>query len=302
MRVLVSCHVGDPNVLPNPDKFQTIKLTDIFFPIIFCFGFLVNRKKPSNNNTLIVWSSNQIKPFESGLITLLRVQKPSPKMASPHHHLHGCCHPCTTTTSAVCRSCSCSCSSSSYNYGYVVTPCHNPPPPDPHLLHHLHPSPASTQPPHPHSSFSNPSYVAQSFHPLQPDLQREGYFRELYHHQQEQQGGLDHSQPVISSLSRRIAALESSLRHHAASRSQSLRDAAARTIQTYFRAFLVRRSRTLRQLKDLASIKSAINVLKSSVSDNNPLDPLALSRKALHLLLKLDSIQVTNCFVIYLLR
>lgn len=129
---------------------------------------------------------------------------------------------------------------------------------------------------------SNPPYdAAQSFHPLPPDLQREDYFRELHHHQQ----------PIISSLSRRIAALESSLRHHAASRSQSLRDAAARTIQTYFRAFLVRRSRTLRQLKDLASIKSAINVLKSSVSDNNPLDPLALSHKALQLMLKLDSIR-----------
>lgn len=120
-------------------------------------------------------------------------------------------------------------------------------------------------------------------------MHREGYFRELHHNQQGV--GVSYSEPIVSSLLHRIAALESSLRRQSSSHSQSLRDAAARTIQIHFRAFLVRRSKTLRQLKDLASIKSTINVLKSSVSDNTSFDPLALSHRALHLLLKLDSIQ-----------
>ncbi|KAL0343824.1 UNVERIFIED_CONTAM: BAG family molecular chaperone regulator 8, chloroplastic [Sesamum angustifolium] len=72
--------------------------------------------------------------------------------------------------------------------------------------------------------------------------------------------------PTIVSLLRRIAVLESALHSHSSS-SQSLRDAAARTIQSHFRAFLLRRSRTLRQLKDLASIKSTLCSLKSSVSE-----------------------------------
>lgn len=70
-----------------------------------------------------------------------------------------------------------------------------------------------------------------------------------------------------------------------------MRDAAARTIQAHFRAFLVHRSRTLRQLKDLASIKSALASLKSSLSRHAFVDFDSLSHKAMDLLLKLDSIQ-----------
>ncbi|KAL2528632.1 BAG family molecular chaperone regulator 8 [Forsythia ovata] len=100
------------------------------------------------------------------------------------------------------------------------------------------------------------------------------------------------TQPTVSSLVRRIAALESSIhRHSSSSSSQSLRHAAARTIQTHFRAFLVRRSRTLRQLKNLASIKSTLNILKSCVSENTGFDYEAISQKATCLLLKLDCIQ-----------
>lgn len=95
----------------------------------------------------------------------------------------------------------------------------------------------------------------------------------------------------------RINALESSL--HSFSKASScssypsfsLKDAAARVIQTHFRAFLVHRSRTLRQLKDLAFIRSSLNTLKLSVSNNIHFDPQAVSQKAMDLLLKLDSFQ-----------
>lgn len=66
---------------------------------------------------------------------------------------------------------------------------------------------------------------------------------------------------------------------------------AARVIQTHFRAFLVSRSRTLRQLKELALIKSAFNSLKSSVSNKTHFDFHVVSQKALDLLLILDSLQ-----------
>lgn len=98
----------------------------------------------------------------------------------------------------------------------------------------------------------------------------------------------------LTALLRRIAALESSLRRISSSshRScQSLRDAASRTIQTHFRAFLARRSRTLRQLKQLASIKTTLNILKSSVSGKPHFDTQAVSHRAMDLLVKLDSIQ-----------
>uniref|UniRef100_A0A2N9GCF2 BAG domain-containing protein n=1 Tax=Fagus sylvatica TaxID=28930 RepID=A0A2N9GCF2_FAGSY len=71
----------------------------------------------------------------------------------------------------------------------------------------------------------------------------------------------------------------------------SLRDLAARVIQTHFRAFLVRRSRTLGHLKDLALIKSAFNSLKSSFSSETHFDFDVLSHKAMDLPLKLDSVQ-----------
>ncbi|KAJ6860858.1 BAG family molecular chaperone regulator 8 [Populus alba x Populus x berolinensis] len=103
---------------------------------------------------------------------------------------------------------------------------------------------------------------------------------------------------VLASLLQRINTLESSLHQFSASctnnhnyPSHSLRDTAARVIQTHFRAFLVHRSRTLRQLKELAFIKSSLNSLKSSISTESHFDFKVASHKAKGLLLKLDSIQ-----------
>ncbi|PHT91934.1 hypothetical protein T459_07047 [Capsicum annuum] len=98
---------------------------------------------------------------------------------------------------------------------------------------------------------------------------------------------------IVTSLLRRIAALESSLRRTSSPprTRQTLRDAAARTIQTHFRAFLARRSRTLRLLKQLASIKTTLYVLKSLVSGKTHFDARAVKHKALDLLVRLDSIE-----------
>ncbi|XP_057774889.1 BAG family molecular chaperone regulator 8, chloroplastic-like [Salvia miltiorrhiza] len=54
------------------------------------------------------------------------------------------------------------------------------------------------------------------------------------------------------------------------------------------------RSITLRHLKDLASIKSSLGFLKSSVSQKTHFDYDAVYRKAANLLLKLDAIQGGN--------
>ncbi|XP_054803010.1 BAG family molecular chaperone regulator 8, chloroplastic [Prosopis cineraria] len=103
---------------------------------------------------------------------------------------------------------------------------------------------------------------------------------------------------AIASLLCRIEALESSLRWisssshgYRPSSNYSLRDSAARVIQTHFRAFLVRRSRTLRQLKELGCIKSRFNALKSLLSNDAYIDYAALSGEALALLLRLESIE-----------
>ncbi|GAB4831720.1 hypothetical protein Ancab_005732 [Ancistrocladus abbreviatus] len=98
---------------------------------------------------------------------------------------------------------------------------------------------------------------------------------------------------MFLSLLQRVNNLESSLHRFSfsSSCSFSLRDIAARTIQTHFRAYLVRRSRALRQLKELASIKSSLNSLKSSLSLQTYLDVDSLSRKATDLLLQVDAIQ-----------
>ncbi|CAL5191142.1 unnamed protein product [Lathyrus oleraceus] len=97
-------------------------------------------------------------------------------------------------------------------------------------------------------------------------------------------------QSTISSLLHRIESLESSLNHHHHTH-QSLRHSAATIIQTHFRSFLVRRSRTLRNLKHLASIKSSFISLQSSFSTHTHFDFPPLSLKAVNLLLQLDSIQ-----------
>ncbi|PON40781.1 BAG family molecular chaperone regulator [Parasponia andersonii] len=119
-------------------------------------------------------------------------------------------------------------------------------------------------------------------------------------HQQLEEEEEEETHLLISSLVSRIEALEASLHRFSLDRSHhhsSLRDMAARVIQTQFRAFLVRRSRTLSELKDLALIKSAFTSLKSSLSNETHFDFHALSRKAMDLLVKLDSIQGDDSMV-----
>jgi hypothetical protein len=72
---------------------------------------------------------------------------------------------------------------------------------------------------------------------------------------------------------------------------------AARTIQGHFRRFLARRSRTLRQLKELAILRSKAASLRGSLSGSGRRrckDPAAVSEAAMGLLLHLDGIQVTQ--------
>jgi hypothetical protein len=73
---------------------------------------------------------------------------------------------------------------------------------------------------------------------------------------------------------------------------------AARTIQEHFRRFLARRSRTLRQLKELAILRSKAASLRGSLSGTGRRrckDPVAVSEAAMGLLLHLDGIQVMQC-------
>ncbi|KAA0039443.1 BAG family molecular chaperone regulator 8 [Cucumis melo var. makuwa] len=108
---------------------------------------------------------------------------------------------------------------------------------------------------------------------------------------------LHHS--TVSSLLSRIEALESSLPRVFASHlpSQSLRHVAASTIQTHFRAFLVRRSRAFSELKDLAIIKSRYESLQSSFSNGLYFDRNAISLEIMDFLLHLDSIQSSDPMV-----
>ena len=132
----------------------------------------------------------------------------------------------------------------------------------------------------------------------EPSSHKKNYHQKSnIHFQQEDDPQQTHF--VLSSLLQRINTLESSLHQFSACssnnhscHSHSLRDTAARVIQTHFRAFLVHRSRTLRQLKELAFIKSGFNSLKSSISTESHFDFKVVSHKAMDLLLKLDSIQV----------
>ncbi|KAK1699130.1 hypothetical protein QYE76_015827 [Lolium multiflorum] len=74
----------------------------------------------------------------------------------------------------------------------------------------------------------------------------------------------------------------------------SERELAARTIQEHFRRFLARRSRTLRQLKELAILRSKAASLRGSLSGSGRgrcKDPVAVSEAAMGLLLHLDGIQ-----------
>ncbi|KAJ0255108.1 hypothetical protein HA466_0099130 [Hirschfeldia incana] len=68
----------------------------------------------------------------------------------------------------------------------------------------------------------------------------------------------------------------------------TVKDSAARVIQTRFRSYLVRRSVSLRELKELARIESSFVSLRSS-KEHFPLG--AVSREATRLLLRLDSVE-----------
>ncbi|GER45317.1 calmodulin-binding family protein [Striga asiatica] len=177
-------------------------------------------------------------------------------MASHHHHLRH--HPTAATFCCCCP---------------PYPPCHHhpplPPPPDCNPIYH--------HPPQPHL-YPAPTPISDS-HQHRPSF-REGYYDEERE-----------TQHTIASLLRRISVLESALRGSTSSSSYSLRDAAARTIQAHFRAFLLRRSRTLRQLKDLASIKSALAILKSSVTKQIQFDYDLMYHQAMELARKLDTVQ-----------
>ncbi|KAA3456070.1 BAG family molecular chaperone regulator 8, chloroplastic [Gossypium australe] len=193
-------------------------------------------------------------------------------MACHHHHHHQHHH----TSATCCSTCSCS-------------QCFQPAPassPFPQQSDHLLQALASLLQPQ-QNHYLNQTHLLKSF-------QDQNFATKNHHFHQKHQEQPDF---LISSLVSRINALESSL--HSFSKASScssypsfsLKDAAARVIQTHFRAFLVHRSRTLRQLKDLAFIKSSLNTLKLSVSNNIHFDPQVVSQKAMDLLLKLDSFQ-----------
>ncbi|XVF60646.1 hypothetical protein PTKIN_Ptkin08bG0064900 [Pterospermum kingtungense] len=193
-------------------------------------------------------------------------------MASHHHHATTCC------------------STSSCSHCCQPPP---PPPPPPHLqqseqlLQALASLLFQTQ--QNHYLNQNQTHLLKTFRD-----QNSASKIHHFHHKQKHQEVPDF---VLSSLVSRINALESSLQHFSRTSNSSsypscsLRDAAARVIQTHFRAFLVHRSRTLRQLKDLAFIKSSLKSLKLSISNKTHFDYEAASRKAMDLLLKLDSFQ-----------
>ncbi|XP_043695441.1 BAG family molecular chaperone regulator 8, chloroplastic [Telopea speciosissima] len=191
-------------------------------------------------------------------------------MASHPHHHH-----CNSNQLSSSCSCSCCCSCNSSHPSQVSQS----PTTDP-LLQALAAQLLQSSETHLYAQYLKPQ-------------QHQFHQKQLYQKQQQHQ----QTQSLLSSLLRRIEALESSLHQIPPSPSPppppsiSLRDIAARIIQTHFRAFLVRRSQTLRQIKDLAFIKASLNSLKSSISDGSQIKPEVLSQKAMDLLLKLDSIQ-----------
>ncbi|WCJ25629.1 BAG family molecular chaperone regulator 8 chloroplastic [Euphorbia peplus] len=196
------------------------------------------------------------------------------------HHLYHQHHPQNPTPIPVVNAAACNC-----HYNQCCS--QSPPPPhhlsiDPIILQSLTLLLQNQQPNHHTRKTPNPKlqFQAQKLH-------------------SEFHGEDQLTHPLISSLLQRITSLESSLaQFHASSSpgmryhpSNSLREAAARVIQAHFRVFLVRRSRTLSQLQDLAFIKSSFNSLKSSISSKTQFNYRVVSQKAMDLLLKLDSIQ-----------
>ncbi|KAF3668676.1 putative galacturonosyltransferase 14-like [Capsicum annuum] len=205
-------------------------------------------------------------------------------MASHHHYHHPYPTAATTNpTTPITTICYCYSCHPTPTPTPTPTPYPHPPPPNPHSTPHYTHYP----PPHPHLCTSHPT-------PYNPPTQCQCEpFHQNHHHFQEFKVTDQQTDSIVTSLLRRIAALESSLRRTSSPprTRQTLRDAAARTIQTHFRAFLARRSRTLRLLKQLASIKTTLYVLKSLVSGKTHFDARAVKHKALDLLVRLDSIE-----------
>ncbi|KAF9624119.1 hypothetical protein IFM89_008057, partial [Coptis chinensis] len=185
-------------------------------------------------------------------------------MASPHSH-HHCHHQQQQTYHSTCYSC---CTSSCCSSLYQQQQPHFSPPCPPHHLQY-------------HPQISTTTITDPLYQPLYSNLNIPQQPK-----QHNEQDNKKKTQALLTSLLRRIDALESTLPHFS-----SLRDIAARTIQTHFRAYLVRRSRTLRHLKHLAMIKTSLNYLKNAVSDKPRFNYQAISQKAMDLLLKLDFIQ-----------
>ncbi|CAA7393478.1 unnamed protein product [Spirodela intermedia] len=172
----------------------------------------------------------------------------------------------------------------------------------------LHPPPAAAAPSPPSYQFCHEEYQGFQFPSQQRGQQRRDHQHQYQQHQHErQQQPQPQAQSLIRSLLRRIAALESAIpgvssspptaemqaaspRGRPAPRRALLRDLAARTIQAAFRRYLVRRSRILRDLKHLASIRSHLAALRSSLSDETRISPKALYQRVVDLLLQLDSI------------
>ncbi|KAE9595283.1 hypothetical protein Lal_00018890 [Lupinus albus] len=191
-------------------------------------------------------------------------------MASHHRYLHHNHHQASPPPST-----NCCCNPSSYTCCTHPTLLPSPPLPPPQDHHNNH---------H-HLVQAIASLLSQQQHSL-PTHYKKTFLTQTYNNQNQ-------ISSTISSLLHRIESLESSLNHHSSfSSSYSLRDTAARVIQIHFRSFLVRRSKTLRHLKELGFIKSTFNDLKSSFSnDTTHSDFVALSQKSLDLLLQLDSIE-----------
>ncbi|XP_014497048.1 BAG family molecular chaperone regulator 8, chloroplastic [Vigna radiata var. radiata] len=186
-----------------------------------------------------------------------------------HYHHHQAPPPPPPTITATTTTTQCCC------YHNPLNTCCTTPPPQHHLLH---PVASLLSQPQPHPILpSHQNYTKSHIH---HNLNLPTQNHHLQHQHQ------THS--AISSLLHRIESLESSLNHYTR---HSLRHTAATVIQTHFRSFLARRSRTLTQLKHLASIKSTFNALKSSCSSHGHVDFAALSLKAMNLLLELDSIE-----------
>ncbi|PON83456.1 hypothetical protein TorRG33x02_207280 [Trema orientale] len=212
-------------------------------------------------------------------------------MAAHHYHHHHHHHPTTCCGCSSGHGSSCNCTNTHFNQTHHCSPP-SPSSMDP-LLQAIASQVLQSDPPQPHL-YSRHSRLHTQNRKLRNQFQHP---KQRWHQLLEEE---EETHFLISSLVSRIEALEASLHRFSPDRSHhhsSLRDVAARVIQAQFRAFLVRRSRTLSELKDLALIKSAFTSLKSSLSNETHFDFDAISRKAMDLLVKLDSIQVDDSMV-----